>query len=649
MSLRTLLSRVLTVLLPLSIASTVYLYLYPVFHGCAFPLPPSSSSELSFPTSSALLNTVLQHVAPGVLAKSDSDGDSDSVFLAPAVFRLLVLADPQLEGDSSLPRPDDEFLPRLRRHWAAIKKSAGRIHDDDGEDDGLDLLSTVRSALRTLVYKDVPDALRAARKRLDLFGNDYYLAHIYRSLHWWSRPTHVAVLGDLIGSQWVTDEEFEWRGWRYWNRVFRGGERVSDDVTITGRKGYNNNKEEEEGVGQPDSGERELETLERYNSPWANKIINIAGNHDIGYAGDVSEARIERFERVFGRADWDVRFRLPPLENNNHNSNSSTTVPTLHIINLNTLTLDIPALSQTVQSDSYAYINDLLAHRSYPIEDRTSFTLLLTHLPLHKREGICTDAPYFSFHESDDENNEEAPRFREGGLKEQNHLSEYVSANAILQGIFGMTGDESVTGNGRGRSGLILNGHDHTGCDVVHFVNRSSAITGLEEGNDNGNESDSGRSQSQSWKWDAKRYRPSFSSSSSSTQNHSLDTPSIREVTLRSMMGDYGGNAGLLSVWFDPDPAVNEWRYEITMCRAGVQHIWWAVHGVGIATFVVLVVGGALGVGECLFGTTERREGSKQQKREVVSNGANGYVKEKEKEENNDQDKRGFQEKVEKA
>lgn len=641
MSLRTLLSRVLTVLLPLSIASTVYLYLYPVFHGCAFPLPTSSSSAFSFPTSSALLNTVLQHVAPGVVAKSNSD----SVFLAPAVFRLLVLADPQLEGDSSLPRPDDEFLPRLRRHWAAIKKSAGGTHDDD--DGPLDLLSTVQSALRAIMYKDVPDALRAARKRLDLFGNDYYLAHIYRTLHWWSRPTHVTVLGDLIGSQWVTDEEFEWRGWRYWNRVFRGGERVSDDVTVTGRKGYNNdnnNKEEEE------DGERELETLERYNSPWANKIINIAGNHDIGYAGDVSEARIERFERVFGRADWDVRFRHPPLENKNnhhhhhhlHSTDNATTVfPTLHIVNLNTLTLDIPALSQTVQSDSYAYINDLLAHRSYPVEDRTSFTLLLTHLPLHKREGICTDAPYFSFHESDDENNNgDAPRFREGGLKEQNHLSEHVSANAILQGIFGMSGDESVAGNGRGRNGLILNGHDHTGCDVVHFVNRSSATTGLaeeEEDNDNDNESES-QSQSRSWKWDAKRYRPSSSSFSPPDQNQNqpenLDTPSIREVTLRSMMGDYGGTAGLLSVWFDPDPAVNEWRYEITMCRAGVQHVWWAVHGVGVATSIVLVVWGVLGVRERLFGTIERREGSEQQKRGVFENdGVNGVVKEKEKEE----------------
>jgi hypothetical protein len=56
------------------------------------------------------------------------------------------------------------------------------------------------------------------------------------------------------------------------------------------------------------------------------------------------------------------------------------------------------------------------------------------------------------------------------------------------------------------------------------------------------------------------------------------------------MMGEYGGNAGLLSVWFDPDPAVNEWRYTITTCAAGVQHIWWAVHGISLATGLMLTL-----------------------------------------------------------
>ncbi|KAL1962042.1 hypothetical protein VTN77DRAFT_628 [Rasamsonia byssochlamydoides] len=602
MSLRILLQRILTVLLPLSIASALYLYLYPVFHGCAFPLPTNginndSSASLSF-ASNAFVKTALQHI-------SLKHGKGRP---APAIFRLLVLADPQLEGDSSLPGPDDEFVPRLRRHWAAItatqRKTDGNLNSgisDEDDDRDISFLSAVQSALRAIILDDIPSALRATRKRLDLFGNDYYLAHIYRTLHWWSRPTHVAVLGDLIGSQWVSDEEFERRGLRYWNRVFRGGERVGDDVTITGKK-------KRDGDGEQQQQQQRLEMLQRYDSPWARRIINVAGNHDIGYAGDVSEARLERFERVFGRADWDVRFQHPLEDGISSNSNSTT--PTLHIINLNDLTLDTPALVQQIQSDSYAYINELITHRSYPVEDRTTFTLLLTHVPLHKREGICTDPPYFSFHEEDDEHGEDGvPRFRSGGLREQNHLSEHVSTNAILQGIFGMSGNEHTAGGGWGRKGLILTGHDHTGCDVVHFVNRSSTTPPPMEDSQ----------QQQSWHWDATRYSPSSSSSLKTS-------PSIREVTLRSMMGEYGGNAGLLSVWFDADPSVNEWQYEISMCAAGVQHIWWAVHGVALATCIGLIWVAVLSVVHVFLGSGSRSgRGSAKVTPKTMTNGALKY------------------------
>jgi hypothetical protein len=51
------------------------------------------------------------------------------------------------------------------------------------------------------------------------------------------------------------------------------------------------------------------------------------------------------------------------------------------------------------------------------------------------------------------------------------------------------------------------------------------------------------------------------------------------------MMGEFGGNAGLLSAWFDVD--AGEWDYEITMCPAGVQHIWWAVHVLALVTLIV--------------------------------------------------------------
>ena len=570
MSLFSLSRRLLSVLLPLAITVTVYLYLYPIFHGCAFPLPRSQEAgeKDGNGKQSSLLATLRQHVSTSPSSSSTTNNPEPQ----PAIFRLLVLADPQLEGDSSLPSPDDALLARIRKHWTTIKDAAQHHEEDDN------LLAALSAAWNEFISSDIPRTLRAARKRLDLLGNDYYLAHIYRTLHWWTRPSHVTVLGDLIGSQWVTDEEFEWRGRRFWERVFRGGERVGDEVTRTGVEGYNKMQE--------DPG---LEELGAVDSTWARKIINIAGNHDIGYSGDASEARLERFERVFGRANWDIRFQHPPI----HNQENSTITPTLHLINLNTLTLDSPAFSQDIQTHGYNYVNDLISHRTYPVEDRTTFTLLLTHLPLHKQDGICTDGPYFTYHESDDEDGPEGiPRFRAEGLREQNHLSEHISANGVLQGIFGMSGDEDAPVGGRGRNGLILTGHDHTGCDVVHFVDQSMNSSTAEDGTeDSHDDSEEKKKENESWKWNAKRYTHHHTPNNHHNTSHGdKPPPSIREVTLRSMMGEYGGNAGLLSIWFDARPSVNEWKYEITMCAAGVQHIWWVVHVVDVVTVVVVFV-----------------------------------------------------------
>ncbi|KAF9884027.1 hypothetical protein FE257_002365 [Aspergillus nanangensis] len=557
MSLRGLLSRLLSVFLPLAITSSIYLYLYPVFHRCAFPLPETNNHGGAL--SSSFLNTIRHHISPESAAE-------------PAIFRLLVLADPQLEGDSSLPKPENQLPARLKRHWGTIKTAV----DEQSSPVHRHVFTAVLEALHTIAAEDIPRAVRAARKRLDLLGNDYYLAHVYRTIYWWTQPTHVTVLGDLIGSQWVTDEEFDRRGHRYWDRVFQGGERVDDEITAPGARGY-------EGSGV------ELETLNgSHEGPWTRRIINIVGNHDVGYSGDASESRIERFERMFGRSNWDVKFRHPMLQQTGDSSNTSssssssttpTTTPTLHLINLNTLTLDAPAFSSDIQANSYSYINDLITKRSYPVDDRTTFTLLLTHLPLHKREGICTDGPHFTFFDADDENGpDDTPRYLAGGLREQNHLSEQISATGILQGIFGMSGDEDGPGGGWGRNGLILTGHDHTGCDVVHYVERSPAEA---TGGRPDNATEEPEEEHQPWRWEARRFGHPGSAERA---------PSIREVTLRSMMGEYGGYAGLLSLWFDADPAVNEWKYEITMCAAGVQHIWWAVHVVDLVTVLLLVV-----------------------------------------------------------
>jgi hypothetical protein len=584
MFLRWLLSRTLAILLPLTVTATVYLYFYPVFNGCAFPLPRSHASE-SEPKSSirqfhqnAVLNTFLQH-----LGISPSTPDSTT---EPAIFRLLVLADPQLEGDTSLPFPEYELYPRIQTHWRAIQEAIGNATTTTPKTPFAQallnetVLSNITTSLRELATEDIPRAFKSALKRLDLFGNDFYLAHIYRTLFWWTRPTHTTVLGDLVGSQWISNEEFAWRGYRYWNRVFHGGERVDDNLTRTGAVG----------ASSKDKAAPPVELLGVDADPaWARRVINIAGNHDIGYAGDIDEARMERFERVFGRANWDVRFEHFPVnvsvsdgKGSSSSARESVVTPTLHLINLNSLMFDTPALSSVVQDRTYAYLNELISHRLAPVEDRSAFTLLLTHLPLHKQDGICTDGPYFSFHESEDDDGPDGvPRWRESGLKEQNHISDTLSAGGILQGIFGMSGDERAPIGGQGRNGLILTGHDHTGCDAVHYVNRTSKEVGDDQ--EKKEEDQSTKSPSQSWKWAAKRFK----------ENQQINSPSIREVTLRSMMGEFGGNAGLLSAWYDQ--AVGGWSYEITMCPAGVQHIWWAIHVLVLVTLGVALVWFLLG------------------------------------------------------
>lgn len=496
MSITTRLRRLLFFLLPLSITVTTYLYLYPLFHGCAFP-----SQDLS-PTTS-FRNTLRQHI-----------NHRDPTDREPP-FRLLALGDPQLEGDSSLLDPKNGYFPSVSSLAADLDTTVSLPER---------FLITTES-LRKLVAEDVPRLLQSYRKRLDLFGNDYYLAHIYRTLHWWANPTHVTVLGDLLGSQWVDDEEFERRGWRFWQRVFQHGQRVEDEVTGAAR----------------------IEPLGK-EKDWDKRIINVAGNHDVGYAGDMDAARVQRFETVFGRANWEVRFQSPGEVPHNSTSVPAIEVPELRVVVLNSLNLDTPALDQDLQDETYGFINDIIKS-SRPVEHRKTFTILLTHLPLHKDTGVCVDGPFFDFHSEE----------FGAGVKEQNHIS-YEAGKGILEGIFGMSGNPNGPGGGFGRNGVILTGHDHEGCDVYHHLPDDI--------------------DKDSRKWKAMRWHDAGTLSAE-------PVPGIREITVRSMMGDFGGNAGLLSAWYDQD--IGEWRFQYASCSVGIQHIWWAVHVLDILTLSLLV------------------------------------------------------------
>jgi hypothetical protein len=521
MSFRTFTRLLVIILFPLAFLCTTYLYLYPLFHGCAFPVSNASRTT-------AVRTAFAQHWH--FITLSDNEYRPES-----APFRLLVLADPQLEGDSSLPNPEDGFLSRLDRHRENVFTPQHRKSQRK---------RVIKTALLELFWRDIPDVLQGLRKRLDLFGNDYYLAHIYRSLHWWSKPTHVTVLGDLLGSQWVTNDEFDARAWRYWKRVFAGGHRMDDELTLS--------------TGQQAISLDLLSKNDVNGHGWQDRIINVAGNHDIGYAGDISKGRIARFEKHFGRVDWDIRFALPTSDA----QKNSSFVPSLHLIVLNDLILDTPALDSEIQSASYDHLNSIITERSNPVEDTSSFTLLLTHVPLYKPEGVCVDAPFADFHKSDDHEG----GYKSGGLKEQNHLSDHVSRSGILEGIYGMTANRNAAGHGKGRKGLILTGHDHEGCDVWHYIPDASGKSVV------GEEEEDVKSDS----WNSVPWR---------NANTSASHTGVREITLRSMMGEFGGNAGLLSLWFDFNK--NAWQYEMQMCQLGIQHIWWAIHALDFITICV--------------------------------------------------------------
>ncbi|RYP91846.1 hypothetical protein DL770_002023 [Monosporascus sp. CRB-9-2] len=520
----------LRVLVPLAVAFTGYLYLYPAFLGCAFPLPPQSSDHHHHQTvetddAAAFQETLRQHAFGSMRA---------------APFRLLALGDPQLEGDTSIRNYGREPFPHLSE---VIKHLSLKNRNSS-------LRIQVRSAVHDLVdffFDDIPDFLESTRKRIDLVGNDFFLGHIYRTLHWWAKPTHVTVLGDLLGSQWISDDEFERRSWRYWNRSFRGGERVPDDVAAYPREEY-----DLAGLlGVEDSSA----------ASWRRRIINIAGNHDIGYAGDLTRARLERFERVFGKAAYELRFELPianattnaTIFDPDKNPESDRLPPELRIVVVNNMNLDTPAVEQELQDKTYAFVNDVISTAS-AVEFKGHFTMVLTHIPLYKPAGTCVDPPYFTFHVG-------------GGVKEQNQLSADAS-RGFLEGIYGLSGDANAPAAGMGRRGVVLNGHDHEGCDVWHYIDQGEPA---------------GERQWRAAPWGDAR---------SGGLAGRPGAPGLREITVRSMMADFGGSAGLLSAWFDE--AAWEWRFEFATCALGRQYYWWFVHVYDLIVLGALLVYGAL-------------------------------------------------------
>ncbi|KAK7968075.1 uncharacterized protein PG986_002352 [Apiospora aurea] len=529
MSPAALLRNALRLLVPICVACTVWLYLYPVFLGCAFPTPADRPDP-----STAFHSTLRQHVGSSSTKAAD---------LAP--FRLLALGDPQLEGDTSIPNAYRDSFEHLTKAWRHLTFQTHHAS----------LRWRIRQALHDLVdfyMEDIPDTFESVRKRIDLFGNDFYLAHIYRTLRWWARPTHVTVLGDLLGSQWISNDEFARRSWRFWNRSFAGGERVPDDVAAYPASEY-------DVTGN-------LGSDHANDTVWQRRLINIAGNHDVGYAGDLTYERLSRFESAFGKAAYELRFELPvtnatlnaTLFDAEANPDSTRLIPELRIVVVNDMNLDTPALISDLQDKTYSFVNDVINTAS-AVEFQGQFTVVLTHIPMYKHRGICVDPPYFDFHPSEEG----------GGVREQYQLSADAS-KGFLEGMFGLHASPDAPGGGRGRRGVILNGHDHEGCDTWHFVNQTDDKSPEER------------------KWDVLRWEDAQAGGVPGRAGH----PGLREITVRSMMGQYGGNAGLLSAWFDEETW--EWKYEFANCALGTQYPWWFVHVIDLIAVVGFVLYGAL-------------------------------------------------------
>ena len=486
-------------LLPPAIICTLLLYFYAPLLDCAFPL-----------------------AKPAVAGCSIPGQQRDAIPAETAPFRLLALADPQLEGDTSLPDPNASSFPSI---WEVRR----RVREDG-------VFSGLRNVLDDVVYEDLPNLLKGYRKRIDLWGNDLYLAHIYRSVSWWSQPTHVVVLGDLLGSQWIGDDEFRRRSDRFWTKVFKGAEKVPQSIT--------------ESSGR-------VELLGDHEN-WSKRIISVAGNHDIGYAGDIDASRIERFEEAFGSVNWGITFRLRNISTANplpFPKDALTGTPELRLLVLNSMNLDAPAKDLSLQQQSRDFA---LAELSAASPDPSSGTVLLTHIPFHKDAGVCVDGTFFNW-------------FPEGGIKEQNHLSKETS-HFLLNSLIGSPG---------GGNAIVLNGHDHEGCDTWH----SRALQ--EAASHEGGPGDPTYENHSTWR--ARHF--------SHAQQDMADESRIgvREVTVRSMMGSFSGNAGFLSAWFDntTNEGVGEWRFEYASCMLGVQHIWWGVHVLDLVV-VVLGLGGVV-------------------------------------------------------
>lgn len=357
-------------------------------------------------------------------------------------------------------------------------------------------------------------------KMLDNYGNDYYLRHVYKVMKNRLDPQFVAMMGDLVSSQWIGDSEFYNRTRRIIQRSFPRPEsqcaaeleHVNKHIDMDWIK-YMDEFRENQSSGKFKTREfyEFKDVYDWYNGTFIDPktgsnteplFFNITGNHDIGY-GDTTFQHMARWRELFGLANFWIEY------------DNDTDHP-WRIVMLNSLALDGPMLQPEFQEYTWDFI-EALNNTNY-----TGSTILLTHIPMYKREGLCTDGPNFEYYTESGCHG--CSPSRVGLLKSQNHLSKETSRK-VLDVIFG-----------KSKSGIILTGHDHYGCDNYYsFMND-------EEG------------------WVA---------------NKNITSKQwIREITVRSIMGDFDGTMGIMTGHFNHNNKI--WEFDYSQCTFIVQHVWWA-------------------------------------------------------------------------
>lgn len=353
-------------------------------------------------------------------------------------------------------------------------------------------------------------------KRLDNYGNDYYLGHIYDTMRHRLEPDFVAVMGDLFSSQWILDSEFYNRTYRFVERLFTRLPEYKQSVLETHAK-----HQDYDWMGYLER-ENAMDPTHRFNSrvysdvydwydyshrPPAIKeplFINLTGNHDIGYSGDATWQHMARFHYLFGQNNYVINYNKGlPQE--------------WRLVVLDSLTLEGPALQPEFIKFTWSFLEHLR------VQENPNFkgsTVLLTHIPFYKEEGLCRDGPQHIYY--DETYTRET--FKTGFLRSQNHLS-YETTQKVIDIVF----------PNKDKPGISLTGHDHEGCDTYYNF----------EGDH----------------WVA-----------SKTPDSSQKAP-IHEIVVRSMMGDFDGLTGILTGNFDAES--HNWKFHFSYCTFAVQHWWW--------------------------------------------------------------------------